>query len=172
MIDVTQQSPQKVEPGLAGQLRCPPDTSSLAATTVAEHIRATLFGAFLANGRQTIHTTRLLANARRALLLAWPRPPGGRPALEPIATSDGFCNAVLRNMADIGDLWEAGRGQWLPTPLQLVRSDDPEHALVLGTTPHSLAEQTLNASISCARHQRPWGKPNDRRMAGRYAAAR
>lgn len=150
MIDVTQRSLQKVEARLASRLRCPPDSSSIAATTVAEHIRATLFGAFLANGRQTIHTTRLLANARRALLLAWPRPPGGRPALEPIAVSDGFCNTILRNMADIGDLWEAGRGQWLPTPLQLVRSDDPEHALVLGTTPLSLAEETLNASISRA----------------------
>ena len=149
MIEATQQSLKMAEPRLAGRLHCPPDTSSLAATTVAEHIRATLFGAFQASGRQTIHTTRLLANARRALLLAWPRAPGGRMAIEPIATSEGFCNAILRNMADIGDLWEAGRGQWLPTPLQLVRSDDRDHALVLGTAPLSLAEQTLNASISC-----------------------
>ncbi len=53
-------------------------------------------------------------------------------------------------MGQLGDAWQAGKGQWIATPLRLVLSEASNRCLVLGSTPLSLAGQRINARISCA----------------------
>jgi hypothetical protein len=147
VISIDQPSREAVEASLATRLRGVRQTLAIAGAVVADHIRAGLYGAVSSDNAQTIHTTCLLSNARRALNLTWP------DALSNATEREGnreFCTDILDRLSQLGDAWHAGNGQWIGTPLRLVSAEGSKRFLVLGSMPHSLVERRLNASVSCS----------------------
>jgi len=147
MITVEPQPLKTVETSLARLLRCTPQMLAIACSIVSEHIRASLYGALTFGNVQTVHTTRLLSNARRALSLTWPQHQHHAKASE---KSTEPCRDVLDRMEQLGDAWDSGHGRWIATPLRCVFAEGSDRCLVLGSAPHSLAERRLKTTISCA----------------------
>jgi hypothetical protein len=142
---------EKIEAELTSVFRCPKDASLIAGGIVSEHIRATLFGALHDTSRaQTVHTTHLLSNARRAFQLTWHKSLDAHHAFNTTTAAKDFCGDMLRRIAQLGDAWEADKGQWLTTPLRAVVMDSSNRCLVIGSSPLPLAESRLNTAISCA----------------------
>lgn len=146
MIAVEERHHDTVEAHLVQALNCVPDRSALASATVAEHMRASLYGANAVRRSPvpTVHTTRLMINARRVAELTWPSLCG--PGSEP---SD-VCDATLRNMESLGDAVDIGHGHWLATPLRLVAPSTASQYLLLGAAPAPAAKNVLKTTVTCA----------------------
>jgi hypothetical protein len=150
MITAAQHPIEQIEASVGTQLRCPRERSAIIGATAAEHIRTMLFGVRSAQGLQTLHTTRVLANARRAIELTWPLQPNTRRSFEETGADQEFCLSILRSMALLGDAWDTGRGQWLGAPLRVVVSEGASRGLIAGAMPVALAEHKLGSTISSA----------------------
>jgi hypothetical protein len=152
VISIDQPSLETVAASLATRLRSVRQTLAIASAVAADHIRAGLYGTVSSGATQTIHTTRLLSNARRALNLTWPGALGSATEQEGTEQEGNreFCADILDRLSELGDAWHAGNGQWVGTPLRLVSAEGSNRCLVLGSIPHSLVERRLNASVSCS----------------------
>lgn len=151
MIAAAERSFQKIATNLASVLNCPSSPLAISGAIVAEHIRATLFGALAAERAQTIHTTRVLSNARRAIELTWPRGTHARPIFAESIVEDEFWSDILHRMAELGDTWDSGKGQWLATPLRFVFLEGTAQGLLLGSLPLIAAAHSLgDVRITCA----------------------
>lgn len=146
MIAIAERDRDTVEARLAQALNCVADRSALASATVAEHMRATLYGAnAIRRGLlPTVHTTRLMINARRVAELTWP----GLP--EPGYGESDVCDSTLRNMGLLGDAVDTGHGQWLAAPLRLVAPSAATQCLLLGAAPAQAAQSVLKIAVTCA----------------------
>ncbi|WP_050631121.1 hypothetical protein [Bradyrhizobium viridifuturi] len=146
MSTIAREPLQAIQAKLAVALRSASDTSSVASALVADHIRASLYGVFTSRGAQAVPTTRLLSNARRALNLMWP---DISRASEAAPGSKEFCSDILDRIAALGDAWQAGKGQWLTTPMRVVIPEASDRCLIVGSSPLALAQRRLGATISC-----------------------
>ncbi|WFU16459.1 hypothetical protein [Bradyrhizobium sp. CB3481] len=149
MIKIEEQPQERIEAVLAGIMRCPQDRSAVIASSVAEQIRAVLFGAMSSDRTQAVHTLRLLATARRAVDVAWPIDSDVFNSFRPPPKED-YSNDILRRLATLGDAWDSGKGQWIATPLRIVTSDQSAHALILGSAPMGAVEERLGTDVLCA----------------------
>lgn len=154
MTAVTQRSAENIESSLFRMWRCVADPSALVGATVAEHLRAMIYGASLpqkdTTAARTVHTTRLMTSARRVVELTWPR-----HALR-TATSDGqsatsdVCSTTLHRLETLGDALDTGQGQWIAAPLRIVAPDDSPTCLLVGAAPATAARQMTGAEVVCA----------------------
>lgn len=120
------------------------DSAAIASTLAAEHMRALIYGAY-ADHRQlsapapSIHTARLLASARRAVGLLWPK--YGHDPSKP-----DVCEVMLDSMKALGDVVDIGSGQWLAAPLRIVAAEDRSGYLILGAAPAAVIHQALGVA--------------------------
>jgi hypothetical protein len=123
------------------------DPAALASTLAAEHMRALIYGATVAQrgpgAIPTVHTARLLASARRVVELVWPQFAHRPPAPD-------ICAATLGQMEAIGDAADTGRGQWLATPVRIVATKDNSRYLLVGAAPAEAVHRRLGAVLTCA----------------------
>lgn len=137
----------EAETGLAGVWRCSTRGAALASTTAAEHMRTLLYGAAVAQRQagdcRTVHTTRLVASARRVVELLWPQYARESP-------QGDLCSTTLQRMRSIGDAVDTGSGQWLAAPLRIISAGDGDWHLLLGAVPSDAAHRKLGVTPACA----------------------
>lgn len=154
MIVLVERPLKQAEASIAHALQCVVDPQAVAGAVAAEHIRAMLYGACVSprNSRtaSTVHTTRLLKNARRAVDLMWRRDPIRDGSSELQTMEDDLCTATLQNMESLGDAVDVERGQWIATPLRIVALDGIGNCMVLGSTPVAALQPVLSLPIACA----------------------
>jgi hypothetical protein len=147
MIAMTQRKLNEAEATLSSALQSGAGNAGLVGAFAAEHMRALIYGCAVANGRlgsiRTIHTTRLLASARRAVDLVWPEY-AHRAAVPDV------CSATLERMETIGDAVNTGEGQWLAAPLRIVMPGDGDRYLLLGAAPLEAVYRRLGVAPACA----------------------
>lgn len=149
MIALAERSLALTETQVANSLHCPPDRSAIVGAVAAEHIRAMLYGACVASkdatAASTIHTTRLLTNARRATDLAWSDDTPGLRDLE-----RDVCTSTLQAMQALGDVVDVGRGQWIAAPLRLIAIDGANDCMIAGSAPLDALNHSFDHPIACA----------------------
>jgi hypothetical protein len=147
VIAIAQRRIADAEASLCREWRGIRDPAALASTLAAEHMRALIYGATVAQrgarAVPSIHTARLLASARRAVELVWPQFAHRPPAPD-------ICAATLGQMEAIGDAADTGGGQWLATPLRIVAPKDNSRYLLVGAAPAQAARRRLGAALTCA----------------------
>lgn len=147
MTSMSQLTLDEAETGLAEVWRCSVGRPALASTTAAEHMRTLLYGASIAQrnatASRTLHTTRLLGSARRAVELLWPQ------YVRQPAQGD-VCFTTLQRMRSIGDAVDTGSGQWLAAPSRIVSPSDGDWHLLLGAAPADAAHRKLGVVPACA----------------------
>jgi hypothetical protein len=123
------------------------DSASIASTLAAEHMRALIYAASAHYGQlgavPTIHTTRLLASARRALGLVWPHYGSGSAAPD-------ICEGTLEQMQALGDAVDTGSGQWLAAPVRIVAAKDSSSYLLVSPAPIQAVHRLLGMQLTCA----------------------
>ena len=146
MIALVQRQVSEVEVFLCHKWQGLRDGTSLASTLAAEHMRALIYGAAAAHtGAKvagSVHTTRLLTSARRAVELVWPQYAHHPP------TSD-ICAATLKQMETIGDAVDVGSGQWLAAPLRIVAPKEGSRYLLVGAAPAQGVHHRLGETPTC-----------------------
>lgn len=153
MISIVQRSAEEVEARLASAWQCAKDRTALVSATIAEHLRAMIYGASSmqvhASARRSIHTTRLMASARRMIELTWPR-------YAPQAGFDGqggerdMCSIILQRIEALGDAVDTGKGQWVAAPLRIVEMDSARAHLLVGAAPVMAVHRITGVAPSCA----------------------
>jgi hypothetical protein len=154
MIALSEHPLKQTEANIARALQCAAGRPAVASAVAAEHIRAMLYGACVlrtdSNTESTIHTTRLLTNARRVVDLTWPRDPTREGASEPQTAESDLCSTTLERMYVLGDAADVGRGQWIATPIRIVALDGANDCMVLGSAPIAALKHSLGLPIACA----------------------
>jgi len=154
MITVTQRSAENIESSLSHSWHCVADSSALMGTTIAEHLRAMIYGASVprraASAARTVHTTRLMASVRRIVELTWPRHARRAATLEGQAATPDICSIILQNLGTLGDAVDTGQGQWIAAPLRIVAPADCAICLVVGAAPIPVVRQVTGADVACA----------------------
>lgn len=116
---------------------------SLNETLIAEHIRAAIYSPlaqFGTTGVFPVHTQRINAALSRNL----------RPWITDASASASLPEATLRkSLAEIGDIYDAGEGLWLPAPTRLIESSDVDHLILISGKPSSLLEREVRSALSC-----------------------
>jgi hypothetical protein len=150
-VAVTHRSQSEGTADLQRVLRCGVGGAGLEVATAAEHLRSALYGAAMLESNQhagaTVHTTRLLSNARRVLDLVMPSDlsaPSGRDQDEDRAAF------ALDALQQTGDAVDTGNGRWLGGPTRLFAVEGVRSLLLTGSLPHALAERVLGGPIFCA----------------------
>jgi hypothetical protein len=153
MIAVTQRSAEYIESSLSRSWHCVTDPSALIGATIAEHLRAMIYGASVpqrvANAARTVHTTRLMASVRRIVELTWPRHARRAGMPEGQATTPDICSVILQNLGTLGDAVDTGQGQWIAAPLRIVAPADCPVCLVVGAAPISVVRQIAGVDVLC-----------------------
>lgn len=148
MITITERSSEAVESSLGILLHAPRDKPTLVGAMASEILRAMIFGTALAqknaSGARTIHTTRLMASARRAIDLVWPGSSG-----DSVGSVD-VCGAMLDSLALLGDVANTGQGQRLATPLRIVVPHEGPSCLVVGSAPVPVVRKMIGNEPRCA----------------------
>lgn len=154
MIAVTQRSTENIETNLSRSWHCATDPSALVGATIAEHLRAMIYGASVpqrtTNATRTIHTTRLMARVRRIVELAWPRYAQKATMPEGQAATPDICSVILQKLGTLGDAVDTGQGQWIGAPLRIVAPADCDISLVVGAAPNPVVRQITGADVICA----------------------
>ena len=154
MIAVTQRSAENIESSLSHSWHCVADPSALIGTTIAEHLRAMIYGAsvplWATSAARTVHTTRLMASVRRIVELAWPRHARRGAMPEEQAATPDICSVILQKLGTLGDAVDTGQGQWIAAPLRIVASADCAICLVVGAAPIPVVRQIAGADVLCA----------------------
>ena len=112
MISIAPHRTDEVEENLARTFQCAGGKAALAGAVAAEHMRALIYGAAVAQrdvGARTVHTTRLMTSARRVVELSWPQRANRTTADAPAATPD-LCSDILQRMETLGDAVDTGEG--------------------------------------------------------------
>jgi hypothetical protein len=117
------------------ELDCANVSDALQRATIADHIRAMVYGAWISGSEEnySIHTTRILSNVRRIQRMVWPQDSwehhklGDRP------------RQVLDSLAVLGDVISVGGGYWIPGPTSLVELDGTQNVMVVGGIPSQIA---------------------------------
>lgn len=154
MIALAERSLTQTEAAVGHALRCVGNRPALVSAVAAEHIRAMLYGACVlareSSATSTIHTTRLLTSARRAVDLTWRRDANLDGSTEPQAAEVDICTSILERMRVLGDAADVGRGQWIATPLRIVALDGAGDCMVVGSAPIAALRQNYGLPIVCA----------------------
>jgi hypothetical protein len=154
MIAVTQRSAENIESSLGRSLNCVADSSALMGATIAEHLRAMIYGASVplraTTAARTVHTTRLMANVRRMVELTWPRHAGRAATPEGQAATQDICSVILQNFERLGDAVDTGQGQWIAAPLRIVAPADCAICLVVGAAPIQVVKHMTGGDVACA----------------------
>jgi hypothetical protein len=154
MISITQRRVEDIESSLAGSFHCTIDPSTLIGVTVAEHLRAMIFGAALpqkdSTAPRTIHTTRLMTSTRRVVELLWPKHACRSAMSDGQSGPSDICSAILQRLGTLGDAVDIGQRQWMATPLRIVAPDDCPSLLLVGTAPVPAARQMIGTEATCA----------------------
>jgi hypothetical protein len=132
---------------VSDELSCPAG-EPLERATIADHIRGLIYGAWARSKEGDIalpiHTTRILASARRIHSFGWPQ-----RSRSQVETND-LCADVLDSLSALGDVTHIGRGFWLPAPTTFVELDGDHHLLVTGSLPTALARTKAGTMVGCA----------------------
>jgi hypothetical protein len=154
MIALSERSLQQTEIAIGRALQCVAEQPAIVSAVAAEHIRAMLYGACVlardSSAASTIHTTRLLTNARRAVDLTWPSDATRDRSSEPQMAETDVCTATLEMMRILGDAADVGRGQWIATPLRIIALDGANDCVVVGSAPIAALKHNLGLPIACA----------------------
>jgi len=154
MIAIAQRRFEEAEADLARAWQCIDDKAALAGATAAEHMRALIYGAAVAqrdaSAMRTVHTTRLLTAARRSIEFLWPGYTVRENAPDGPAAKPDLCADTLQRMDTLGDAVNTGGGHWIAAPLRLVASDDTRRYLLVGAAPAPAAHQRLGIMPACA----------------------
>ncbi|MGY3478732.1 hypothetical protein [Bradyrhizobium ottawaense] len=146
MIAVEAASLEHVNTQLANEFDCPRVGDALQRATIADHIRAMVFGSWMGSGRETapVHGTRILSNARRVHRMVWPENGWEHEKL------GDLCRQVLDALAAMGDIISVGNGFWIPGPAKIVELDGIHHLMVIGGIPSQIAKTYLGAPSTSA----------------------
>lgn len=151
MIALAERSLEQTEIAIAHALQCVTDRRAVVSAVAAEHIRAMLYGACVlprdSSAASTIHTTRLLTNARRAVELTWPSDTTCDGSGEP---ETDICTSTLERMLVLGDAADVGHGQQIATPLRIIALDGVNDCMVVGSAPVAALQHSLGLPIACA----------------------
>jgi hypothetical protein len=154
MIAVTQRSAENIESSLSRSWRCVADSPALMGATIAEHLRAMIYGASVplraTTAARTVHTTRLMASVRRIVELTWPRHARRAAMPEGQAATPDICSVVLQSLGTLGDAVDAGQGQWIAAPLRIVAPADYAICLLVGAAPIPVVRQITDGDVACA----------------------
>ena len=154
MIALLERSLEETEAAIARALQCVCDRPAVVSAIAAEHIRAMLYGACVlardSSAASTIHTTRLLTNARRAVDLTWPRDTTRDSSSEPQTAESDVCTSTLERMHVLGDAADVSRGQWIATPLRIIALDGVSDCMVVGSAPIAALKHNHGLPIACA----------------------
>lgn len=154
MIALSERSWQQAEATIGRALQCVAERPTVVSAVAAEHIRAMLYGACVlardSSTTSTIHTTRLLTNARRAVDLTWPRDATCDGSPEPQTAETDICTSTLERMRILGDAADVSRGQWIATPLRIIAVDGANDCMVVGSAPIAALKHNLGLPIACA----------------------
>jgi len=154
MIVLSERSLEQTETAIARAFLCVADRTAVASAVAAEHIRALLYGACVlprdSSPASTVHTTRLLTNARRAVDLTWPCEINHDASSEPHTAAGDLCTSTLERMHMLGDAADVGRGQWIATPLRIIALDGVNDCMVVGSAPIAALKHSLGLPIACA----------------------
>ena len=154
MIALSERSLEQTEAAIARALPCVAELPAVVSAIAAEHIRAMLYGACVlardSSAASTIHTTRLLTNARRAIDLTWPCDTTRDNSSEPQTAETDICTSTLERMHVLGDAADVGRGQWIATPLRIIALDGVNDCMVVGSAPIAALKHNLGLPIACA----------------------
>jgi hypothetical protein len=146
MIEVETASLEHVNTLLASELDCLGVGDGLQRATIADHIRAMVFGSWLGSGREAapVHVTRILSTARRVHRMVWPEESWEHEKL------GDLCRQVLDALAALGDVISVGNGFWIPGPPKVVELDGIHHLMVIGGLPSQIAMTYLGAPLKSA----------------------
>jgi hypothetical protein len=169
LITIAERTRENIEATLGGFLHTPHGGAGFVGAVASEYLRAMIFGTRLSgedpNEAGTIHVTRLLTSARRAIDLVWPARYGGS-----VPTQADICSAMLERLGTLGDAHHLGQGQWMATPLRIVMADNSPSCLLIGTAPMPAVRKHLGTEPACAGAARFVGervldKPGNRDIA-------
>lgn len=148
MISIQERQPHEIHDALKRELNCTAGSDALQRAVVSDHIRALIFGAWARQqrtpGAGPVHTTRLLANARRVHSFLWPHDGWQHDAV------GDLCRQVLDSLATLGDIVSIGGGFWIPGPVVLIELDGADNVMATGGFPTAGAKQHLGVSLSSA----------------------
>ena len=143
MIEVEATSREQVQAALARELDCRLDSDALQRATIADHIRALVFGSWTRRTPEAapLHTTRILSNVRRTQRFVWPQ-----HAWEHEKLGD-LCRQVLDDLEVLGDIVSAGNGFSIPGPSIFVELD-AVNVMVSGGAPTQIARTHFATSVT------------------------
>jgi hypothetical protein len=145
MITVEAPSLEQVHATLARELDCALASDVLQRATIADHIRALVFGSWTRrDDTAPIHTTRILSNVRRMQSFVWPQDSWEHEQL------GDTCRQVLDSLAKLGDIASVGNGFWIPGPTMFVELDGIDHLMLTGCLPVQIARAQLGTPLTSA----------------------